>query len=363
MENTDERHYHPDAVSRSANPGGSSAGNQQQCAGLRQLAAALPYPRPGGYASQVIAATLSHQRGADLPIDYDHQLVFARENGRPAIAAGWIKKLDVRRDGIWGRVEWTAEAASRLAAREYRYLSLMFIHDGAGNVRRIAGAGLVNMPNLELTALSSQGTAMDPELLAKLKAALGLSPEADEAIALQAIGDLAELAKIICRAAGLPEATPPAGVLSALKTKAGGEGQPNTTTVAAQNTEGKGAPPPGFVPMSALETMAAMHNTFRQQVLGDKVERMVSDVISGGKIPPALRQWASAHATNDPDGFAAFAKDMPAVFAVLSQSLVPGGRPPSDVDTGSGLSAAQLTVCTNMGISPDDYRKTTKETL
>lgn len=46
--------------------------------------------------------------GIDLPVDYEHQ------NDKPEArleglvpAAGWIKALQSRADGIWGRVEWT----------------------------------------------------------------------------------------------------------------------------------------------------------------------------------------------------------------------------------------------------------------
>ncbi|WP_428560455.1 MAG: phage protease [Solidesulfovibrio sp. DCME] len=39
----------------------------------------------------VIAATLAAAAGADLPIDYDHQILWSRNNGQPAIAGGWLK--------------------------------------------------------------------------------------------------------------------------------------------------------------------------------------------------------------------------------------------------------------------------------
>ncbi len=39
----------------------------------------------------VIDATLAAAAGADLPIDYDHQILWSRNNGQPAIAGGWLK--------------------------------------------------------------------------------------------------------------------------------------------------------------------------------------------------------------------------------------------------------------------------------
>jgi phage I-like protein len=42
----------------------------------------------------------------DLPVDYEHQADTpeARLKG-PVPAAGWIKELQARADGLWGRVE------------------------------------------------------------------------------------------------------------------------------------------------------------------------------------------------------------------------------------------------------------------
>ncbi len=58
-------------------------------------------------------------RGIDLVIDYEHQTL----QGKRAPAAGWIKVLEAREDGLWGRVEWTAQAKEYLQEREYRYFS------------------------------------------------------------------------------------------------------------------------------------------------------------------------------------------------------------------------------------------------
>lgn len=304
-------------------------------------------------AAKVIGASMAYQRGADIPIDYDHQLVHAMKNGQPAVAAGWIKELRVFPNGIWGRVEWTEAAAARIRSREYRYLSPMFTHDEAGNVIRLAGAGLVNMPNLELTSLNSQqGTSMDPTILAQLRALLGLPEGADDAAILKAAKDLTELAAIIRRASKLPEDTPFAGVLDALKQRAGGA-MP-TTAPAATHAATPTEAPPGFVPVAALEHMAAQANTFRQQVLGQAVEHMVGAAISGGKLPPALSEWATAYASADPEGFKTFAATMPQILA--PGALTPAA-PPSDRDPASGLSAGQLAVCSSLGLDPKEFRQ------
>ncbi len=100
----------------------------------------------------------------DLPVDYEHQA--DKPEGRPnglVPAAGWIKELAARADGLWGRVEWTATAARMIAAKEYRCLSPSFLIEKASTeVQKLCGAGLVHHPALELTALASQETAMKP---------------------------------------------------------------------------------------------------------------------------------------------------------------------------------------------------------
>jgi phage I-like protein len=58
-------------------------------------------------------------RGLDLVIDYEHQTL----SGHKAPAAGWIKDLETREDGLWAQVEWTEAARGHLEAKEYRYFS------------------------------------------------------------------------------------------------------------------------------------------------------------------------------------------------------------------------------------------------
>ena len=58
-------------------------------------------------------------RGLDMVIDYEHQTL----EGGQAPAAGWIKSLESREDGLWARVEWTEKGRDYLLNREYRYFS------------------------------------------------------------------------------------------------------------------------------------------------------------------------------------------------------------------------------------------------
>tara|TARA_B100002019_G_C21152386_1_gene538925 strand:+ start:381 stop:821 length:441 start_codon:yes stop_codon:yes gene_type:complete len=97
-----------------------------------------------------------------LLIDRDHQIDYAVP-GTPVKAAGWIKEMQVREDGIWGRVEWTERALAEIKAKEYRYISPVFMHKkDTGEITAIIRASLTNHPNLELKAVASSQTKNTP---------------------------------------------------------------------------------------------------------------------------------------------------------------------------------------------------------
>ena len=103
--------------------------------------------------------------GIDLPIAYEHQndKPEAKLN-EPVPAAGRIKALRADDGGVRGRVEWTATASEMIGRKEYRHLSPSFLHHPqTRQIVRLNGAGLVNNPNLDLTALANQDVTMQPQ--------------------------------------------------------------------------------------------------------------------------------------------------------------------------------------------------------
>ena len=106
------------------------------------------------------------------------QPIWRPPRGEAAPARGWIKELQARQDGIWGRVEWTRLGERLVTGKAYRGLSPVIRHDASGNVIAILRASLVNQPNLRgLTALHQENSM---SLLEKLIAALGLDAGATE---------------------------------------------------------------------------------------------------------------------------------------------------------------------------------------
>ncbi|MFV0333072.1 MAG: phage protease, partial [Tropicimonas sp.] len=184
-------------------------------------------------------------------------------------AAGWIKELIAKPDGIWSRVEWTDRARQLITAREYRYLSpALLLAKGSNAVMRIKGAGLVHNPALELTALAREEESATPAL-ARIAEALGLDADADEVAILSATHD---------------------------------------TT----------APDPArFMPADKVaELMADLRET-KTQLRELQTNIRVDAAIAGGQMPPAMRDWTTALCMADPDAFETFAAESEKKHACL----------------------------------------------
>lgn len=123
------------------------------------------------------------QGGVAAPIDINHAQFLKAPAGEESPAAGWIEELDLRDGAIWGRVEWTALGLNALREKTYRYISPALVAP-RDTIAAIAGAGLVNRPNLKMPALNAaEESPMTKALLAKL----GLAETATENDAIAAI--------------------------------------------------------------------------------------------------------------------------------------------------------------------------------
>ncbi|WP_020185943.1 phage protease [Methylopila sp. 73B] len=127
--------------------------------------------------------------GVDIPVDLDHAIV---EKAAGAAAQGWVKQLEARADGLYGKVEWLAGGKAALAARTHRYVSPSFHHDAAGVATWIHSISLVPAPALPGAAVASAGHAQThPETSMKgIAAALGLNADANEAACLSALTEI-----------------------------------------------------------------------------------------------------------------------------------------------------------------------------
>ncbi len=80
----------------------------------------------------------------ELPIDYDHLSMDPKKPG-DGIAAGWMKKLELRNNGdeLWAEVEWTEDGAERIRKKEYRFISPSFVKDHVHKDGRKIGTTLI----------------------------------------------------------------------------------------------------------------------------------------------------------------------------------------------------------------------------
>jgi len=94
----------------------------------------------------VEAAFVAHQ--TPLVVDYEHQTLggkYASPDGK-APAAGWVYKLWLEEDGLYGEVEWTAEALEAIRAKEYGFLSPVVKLDAKGRVIELHSIAVTNVP-------------------------------------------------------------------------------------------------------------------------------------------------------------------------------------------------------------------------
>jgi phage I-like protein len=273
----------------------------------------------------VIDSTAALGMKAGLPVDYDHATDFAAPEGRPAPAAGWIRKLEVRAGAVWGRVEWTARAAAAILAREYRYISPVFQFDPSdGRVTRLLRAGLTNNPNLHLTAIAAaeiaaanpKDGAMENELVAEICEVLGLASDAKGEQIVAAVREK-------CSAAARGEAS-----------------------MSEDDID-----PARYVAVAEFERALTELNALKAERARAAASQIVEEAIRAGKLAPAQREWATAYCAADGKGFEAFeAKQAP----VLGREPALGRSPVAE-KRGSDLNAAEVAICAQLGLKRSDF--------
>lgn len=283
----------------------------------------------------IIEATKRRFGKRQIVIDYEHQAVHARRNGKPAPAAGWIVGLEARDDGVWGRVEWTGKAAAHIAAREYRYLSPVFFHDETGRLMSLHSAALTNTPNLDqLAALASaEGATMDPETLQRAAELLGLPPDTDEETVA------AEMERV-------------AGLAASLEKLTGGDGEKTPVLNATRPDPAK------YVPIGEFERAVSEMNRLRQGVAQDAAERHVAEHIRSGHIAPFLKDWAVELCTTNLPAFDAFVEKVgPSFKAIVTPVDFTAARRAVDRERNEKLGAPELAVCSAMGLTAEEFEK------
>lgn len=297
-----------------------------------------------------IAARLvaeANERPNKYVIDYEHQTQLANENGQPAPASGWFKTLEFRPgQGLYATdVAWTARAKGYIDGQEYKYISPVFEFDKkTGEVQRLLTVALTNDPGLHgmdevtlavlsarfnqssLTAghTSTQETAMNPVLLALLKA-LGLTETATETEAVSAV--------------------------VALKAKS-----ESVDTLTTQIASLKSAPPDPakFVPIEKLADLNTEIVTLKAAQLDRDVTALLDEAKAAGKVTPSIEAEFRAIGKSDIAQLKRILEVTPANPALAGHQQTQTKTQP---DPAGALSDAELAVCKAMGMTAEQYRK------
>ncbi len=316
---------------------------------------------------RVVANSLAIAGATELVVDYDHQSVFGAKDGvgGRAPAAGWVKQLEVRDDGIWGRVEWTEAASAAIRAQEYRYLSPVFLHDKAGKVLAIRMAALTNTPALDLTAVAASALLQTRDhSMDKFAAALGLPAGSGEDAVLAALNALLSATTAIAAAAGLAAGAKPADIQAAASAafaaqgriaqaaglQAGATADQIVTSVASAVT-GK-VDPTKWAPIEAVTQLQADLKAIKDGTLAKDAETAVAAAIKDGKLAPALKDWGLDLFKADPAKFETFVGSAPVLTA--PQLKVPN----KGAADGTTLDAAQIAACSALGLDLETFKKT-----
>jgi len=290
-----------------------------------------------GNPAEIIAASFATADA--LEVDVNHATYIAAPKGGRSDAVGWVKEMQVRDDGIWGRVEWTPEGQKLVADKAYRKISPVIIHDIKKNILRIANVSLVNRPNLRgLTALNQESTMTFHALLAEK---LGLPTETTEE---------ALLAAIPVTATAMQSAMTEIGLALGIE---GGDG---VAILAAAKTRAHAQPAELVAMQAELTSLATELNTLKSAGKRQAAEAFVDGAITQVRagVKPQRDRFIAMHMA-DASGTEALIGGLPQLGGegVRTQAITPTGEI-------TALNAEQTVVARALGVSEADFLKMLK---
>ncbi len=297
--------------------------------------------------TDVIALMAASMKGGKLVLDENHATDLVAPKGGSAPARGWIVDLQHRADGIWGRVEWTAEGRSVVPG--YRGISPAIVHRRDGTVLSIARASLTNTPNFQgLQSLHSKETSMD--FRAWLIEALGLAADVDDDAIVTAMKAKLDAKPDDAVKVALQSA------LSPIALAAGVAADADAATVLAgvQQLQGSGDAAVTSL-QSELRTITTRFNALVDTTTRDRAVTFVDGAIAAGRVGvrPQRDEYISMHMEN-PARAEKLIGGMP-ILKAGSTTLI---DPPK---TKEGLSAEDQHVVALMGLDPVAYAATLAE--
>lgn len=252
-------------------------------------------------------------------LDIDH----ASELTPNTEASGWVTKLKIQEDHIFGWLEFNALGKKAVDEKRYKFYSPAFNVTKDGVLLDLSSMGLTNKPNLYVPALNktqdneTTPPKKDDSMLKVLLAALGLAEDADQTVALNAIQALKDT-----------KPDPQTPDLNSFVPQA-----THTQVVTELNTAN--------AKLADLET--AKHK--------DAVETAINTAITDKKIAPADKEFYTACCSTE-QGLADFNKFAATKAPVIGDSNLPDKSPNKDAKD-TELNSEQQGILAQMGVILD----------
>jgi phage I-like protein len=287
-------------------------------------------------------------RGVDLVIDYEHQSL----NGERAPAAGWIKDLEDRPDGLWARVDWTQQARDYLEKKEYRYFSpVLRLDPETRKPLTLMHVGLTNVPAINHLPPLVARWGGEPGVLREVrpKGAVLWGPEMEAGLEKEGDPMVEKLKRLMGLETEMAEGALCGKALEVFRDLSATLNLPDDATVAHL----RGA-------VEALKAGASLLAKTEAELLGLKArlveetaERFVEEALKAGKVSPAQREWAREYCRRDVEGFKTYVKRAPKLVPT-GEELQLRKEPYAEEHT---LVPDELAVCRSLNVSPKAYLK------
>jgi phage I-like protein len=262
-------------------------------------------------------------RGVDIVIDYEHQT----ETGQKAPAAGWIKELESRDDGLWARVEWTAIAADHISKKEYRYFSpVYFVRQSDQRIVSLESVALTNYPatKKQKPLVNKGGKGNEMDFFKMVLKALGLAEDTDETKVIQVLKAAKDTAGKVAGILGLKHDAGPEEIetsVRALKAKADSPPPASPQVLSFLGLSADAKEPEVLVQLQTLKAGApetaqvkAELETVKQKLAKRDTDELTAKALAEGKISAAQEDWFRGYAAKDFEGATAYvAKATPTV--------------------------------------------------
>ncbi len=252
-------------------------------------------------------------------LDIDH----ASELTANTEASGWVTQLKIQEDHIFGWLEFNALGKKAIDEKRYKFYSPAFNVTKDNVLLDLSSMGLTNKPNLYVPALNkaqdNQTTPQqkDDPMLPELLAALGLSADADQATALNAI--------------------------KALKTAKPDPQMPDLNHFVPQATHSQ-----VVTELNAANTKLAKLETEKHN---EAVETALNAAIKDKKIAPADREFYANYCSTE-QGLADFNKFVSTKAPVIGDSNLPD-KPAQKDGKDTELNSEQQGILAQMGVVLD----------